>query len=127
MYLAGNANLTHEDDARAQSDAVATKSWGSGSVLPKSHAKNGENLDPTGPVFSNRWTRIPGPGSGPKMADTRVKPDPDPVSPFGLLGLGETGQPHLGAGVHSNTFVLLRLELCAKLFHLIFGLRQSLQ
>ena len=39
IYLAGNANVTHEDDARAENDAVATKSWGLGSVLSKSHAK----------------------------------------------------------------------------------------
>ena len=53
-------------------------------------AKNGEILDPTGPEFPNRWTRIPGPGpkngrypgktgsGSKKMADTRVKPGPDP-------------------------------------------------
>ena len=54
MYLAGNANLTHEDDARAENDAVATKSWGSGKYSPKilcqkfdqKLTKNGENLDP---------------------------------------------------------------------------------
>ncbi len=30
MHLAGNSNLTPEDDARAENDAAATESWGSG-------------------------------------------------------------------------------------------------
>ena len=95
MYLlAGNAdaNLAHaENDARAENDnAVATKSAvGLGSVLPTisctqnftkndqngSLTKNDEILDPTGPIFSDRWTRIPGPKT---ITITRVKPGPGP-------------------------------------------------
>ena len=64
----------------ALSDGVADQIYGVLVVHSQNHgrnlAKNGEIFDPTGPEFPNRWTRIP----GPEMADTRVKPGPDPVS-----------------------------------------------